>query len=113
RALSLLRPSLRRRLVERMRARRRPWMAVCTAARLALALRLVHAYHGHQAAHIVFFEFFPTTPLEAARQRHAAVARADQPGDSQANRLEHAAHFAIAALAYRDPVPLVDAFAAA
>src|SRR5690606_29944801 len=59
----------------------------------------------HQRADFVLFELIPTAALERRRQREAAIAGANQPGNGQADRLEHASHFTVAPLADDDPVP--------
>src|SRR5476649_891644 len=96
-------------------------IAVVAAARfLAFARRtgfgwrfFLDAVHGHELAHGVFFQLFPATALQVAWQGHRAVAGADQARHGQADGLEHAAHFAVAAFANDHAIPLVDAFAAA
>ena len=74
---------------------------------------LFNAVSGQQIAHGIFFHLFPTAAFQAARQGHGAVAGTDQARNGQADRFEHAAHFAVTAFADHHAVPLVDAFAAA
>src|SRR5690606_6742662 len=89
-----------------------PTLALALAGSLAAAFFL-DAERGHETAHVVFFQLFPTPALQARRQGHRAVAGTDQARDGQPDRLEHAAHFAVAAFADHHAVPLVAARAAA
>ena len=93
--------------------RRGPWPPRPFGPRASAAALLLDAERGQQRAHVVFFQLFPAATLQAARQGHRAVTGTDQARHGQADRLEHAAHFAVAAFADHHAVPLVDAFAAA
>ena len=77
---------------------------------LALALRIGQAT---DRLHVGFVEIDPDAALEAERQHHGAVADADQPAHSETDRLEQLSHLAIAAFGDDDPVPGVQALAAA
>ncbi|CUJ49428.1 Uncharacterised protein [Achromobacter xylosoxidans] len=83
--------------------------AAAVAARLVVFTQQPELHHqrGDQRG----VQFFPAATTQRAGQHHVAKAGADQPADRYANRLEHAAHFAIAAFLQRHPVPTVAAVA--
>ena len=83
--------------------------------RAAIGVRrfLFNAVGGQHVAHFVFFQLFPTAAFQAAWQRHRAVTGADQARHGQADRLEHAPYFAVAAFADDHAIPLVDTLATA
>lgn len=78
-----------------------------------LTCKLFQSALVQQIAYCVFLELLPSTALEAARQHECAVTSTDQARNSQSDSFKHAANFAIAAFADRDPIPAIDALAAA
>ena len=81
-------------------------------ARRRPAARVV-AGRPHQRLDVALVELHPGAALEAARQHHGAVADADEAADGVADRLEQAAHLAVAAFVNGHAVPDVRALAAA
>ena len=77
-------------------------------ARLAVAGR-----EPANGAHIVLVEVGPDAALEAARQHHGAITDSNQPADRQPDGVEQLAHLAVAPFRDDDPIPVVDALAAA
>jgi hypothetical protein len=79
-----------------------PWIA----ARLRAAQRI------RQGCNVVVIKLDECAALESTRQHDRAIANANQTADSVADRLKHAAHFAVAAFRNRHLVPTVGALAA-
>src|SRR5574340_669493 len=92
-------------------------VAVALAARPELAGLGARPCAGRgefaQLSHLVAAQVDPHPALQAPRQHHAAIADPDQPADAQPHLVEELAHLAVAPLADDDPIPVVDALAAA
>ena len=74
--------------------------------------RTLHLEIRHQFLDIRLAKFKNVAALQVGRQDERPVADAHQPADDNADRFEHAPHFAVTSLEERYAVPAVGALAA-